>query len=120
MKRILVADDRASSRELVREILEASGYQVVEAADGSKAVEVASQAQPDLILLDLQMPVLDGYGALAQLREDHRLHRIPVIALTANAMQRDRERTLAAGFDSYLAKPVSLDQLLQEVERLLA
>jgi CheY-like chemotaxis protein len=119
MKKILVADDKASSRELVRTVLEKSGYQVYEAADGMEAVEQVRQHHPDLIILDLHMPRLDGFGTIAELRRDERFAATPVMALTASAMMGDRERALAAGFTGYIAKPIRLSTLRSEVERLL-
>jgi CheY-like chemotaxis protein len=120
MKRILVAEDRAASRELIRAVLETSGYAVTEAADGRQAVEMAKQCDPDLLLLDLQMPALDGFGVLQELRADERFRDVPFVALTASAMQGDRERALTAGFTAYITKPVSLAVLRRELARLLA
>jgi CheY-like chemotaxis protein len=119
MKRVLVVDDTATSRELIRAVLENTGYEVSEAGDGYEAVRIARQTQPDLILLDLQMPNLDGYGALKIIRGDPRLATLPVVALTANAMQGDREKALSAGFTSYISKPVKLSLLRSELARLL-
>jgi two-component system, cell cycle response regulator DivK len=119
MKKILVADDRAASRELIRAVLEGCGYQVVEASDGREAVEVARQARPDLLILDLQMPCLDGMGALAELRADGDFANIPILALTASAMQGDRERALSAGFTQYVTKPINIGFLRHELHRLL-
>jgi CheY-like chemotaxis protein len=120
MKQVLVVDDKASSRELIRTVLESSGYAVSEAADGREALRVAQQVSPDLILLDLQMPALDGFGALEQLRADPRFAALPIVALTASAMHGDREKALAAGFTSYISKPVTLSALRAEVGRLLS
>jgi CheY-like chemotaxis protein len=117
--RILVADDNAASRELIREVLEMSGYDVVEAADGRDAVSRAQENAPDLVLVDIQMPRLDGYGVLRELRADPRLSGLPVVALTAFAMQGDRERALDAGFDGYITKPVEIAALRQEIKRIL-
>jgi CheY-like chemotaxis protein len=119
MKRILIIDDNEPSRELLRSVLEKTGYVVSEAVDGSEGLRIASQVQPDLILMDLQMPVLSGFEALEQLRADLRFAGLPIIALTANAMQGDREKALDAGFSSYLSKPVTLTVLRSEVARLL-
>lgn len=119
MKRILVAEDRPGSLELIRTVLESAGYQVVEATDGQEALEKALGNPVDLILLDLQMPKIDGFGVLAHLRRDSRLRAIPIVALTANAMQGDRERALAAGFSSYIPKPVDLAMLRAEMKRLV-
>jgi CheY-like chemotaxis protein len=118
-QRILVADDKASSRELVRTILENAGYEVQEADDGIKALEAIRDSPPDLVLLDFQMPGLTGHEVLAKLREDERFLGLPVVALTASAMAGDRDKALAAGFTSYLAKPVSLTALRTEIQRLL-
>jgi CheY-like chemotaxis protein len=120
MKKVLVADDRATSRELVRVALEHCGYLVYEAGDGGEALNSARDLRPDLIILDLHMPGLDGFGVIQEIRRDAQLSAIPVMALTASAMQGDRERALAVGFSSYLAKPIHLSSLRKEVERLLA
>jgi CheY-like chemotaxis protein len=119
MKRVLVVDDRAISRELIRTVLENAGYAVSEACDGCEAVHIARQVQPDLVLLDLQMPTLDGFGALELLRADARFAALPIVAVTASAMQGDREKALAAGFTSYISKPVKLQELRSEIARLL-
>jgi CheY-like chemotaxis protein len=116
---ILIADDRASSRELLRLVLERAGYEVLEAEDGQVALERARAEIPDLVLLDLQMPVLDGYQVLAALRSDPRFATLPVLALTASAMRGDRERILEAGFTDYLAKPAGPEILRETVARLL-
>jgi CheY-like chemotaxis protein len=117
---ILVADDRAPSRELIRSVLESSGYRVIEAADGLETLQKADEFMPDLLILDLQMPNLDGFGVLAQLRQDVRFATRPIVALTASAMQGDRERAIAAGFSAYVAKPIGIVALRQEVARLLS
>ena len=117
---ILVADDNTASRELIREVLEMSGYDVVEAIDGRDAVSKARESAPDLVLVDIQMPRLDGYGVLRELRVDPRLCRLQVVALTAFAMQGDRDRALDAGFDGYITKPVEITALRREIKRLLA
>jgi two-component system, sensor histidine kinase and response regulator len=119
VKHILIADDKPGSREFLRTVLEHSGYQVTEAADGEEALAQASLHQIDLFLLDLQMPKLDGIGLVKQLRQRAELSGVPMVALTASAMQGDRERALAAGFSAYLAKPVSLPLLRSELARLL-
>lgn len=120
MKRILIAEDREASRELIRTVLEAAGFDVLEAADGCEALAIASKCLPDLVLLDLQMPKLDGFAVLAALRRDRRYAQTPIVALTASAMSGDRERALAAGFSAYIAKPVDLTLLRSEIERLAA
>lgn len=120
MKTILVADDRQASRELLRAVLEGSGYMVYEASDGREAVNLARSMRPDLLILDLQMPTLDGMGALAELRADSGFANVPILALTASAMQGDRERAIAAGFTEYVTKPININFLRQELLRLLA
>jgi CheY-like chemotaxis protein len=117
--RILIADDRSSSRELLRLVLERAGYEVLEAENGRSALDRARSTVPDLILLDLQMPEMDGYQVLANLRSETRFQSLPVLALTASAMHGDRERILAAGFTDYLAKPAGPEVLRETVARLL-
>jgi two-component system cell cycle response regulator DivK len=119
MKRILIADDKPTSRELLRTVLEKQGYSITEAADGEEALQKARAETPDLILLDLQMPRLSGYEVLGELRKESQYAALPIIALTASAMQGDRERALAAGFTGYLTKPVALAHLRDEIKRLL-
>jgi CheY-like chemotaxis protein len=119
MKKVLVADDRTAGRELMRSVLERSGHAVFEASNGKEAVVSARQILPDLIILDLHMPELDGFGVLKELRGDARFAATPIIALTASAMHGDREQALSAGFTSYIAKPVSLSALRSEIQRLL-
>ncbi len=116
---ILIADDRASSRELLRTVLQRAGYGVLEAEDGVQAVAQARSGHPDLILLDLQMPGLDGFGVLAELRGDPQFKHLPVLALTASAMRGDREKILEAGFTDYLAKPAGPEAVRETVARLL-
>lgn len=119
MKKVLVADDKATSRELIRTVLEQSGHAVFEARDGAEAVNSARKILPDLIVLDLHMPALDGFGVLHELRADERFAATPIVALTASAMEGDRERTLSAGFTGYIAKPISVQALRSEMKRLL-
>jgi CheY-like chemotaxis protein len=119
MKRVLVADDRANSRELIRAVLESDGYEVIEAVDGLAALEQIRGGKPDVVILDIQMPGLDGFGVIRELRDDAEFASLPAMALTANAMQTDRQKALDAGFDSYVSKPVKLAQLREEMSRLL-
>jgi len=116
---ILIADDRPSSRELLGLVLERAGYAVIEADNGEHALDQARTGQPDLILLDLQMPGMDGYGVLAELRAEERFAKLPILALTASAMRGDRERILEAGFTDYLAKPASPELVRETVARVL-
>ncbi|HEY3453864.1 MAG TPA: response regulator [Bryobacteraceae bacterium] len=119
MKTILVAEDRESSRELIRTMLEHSGYSVVEAVNGDEAVILTRERSPDLIFLDLQMPLKDGYEVLKELRSDPRFQSLPIVALTASAMYGDKERALKSGFTAYLTKPLALSELRKELSRLL-
>jgi two-component system, cell cycle response regulator DivK len=119
MNKILVAEDNAVNRELLRELLEMRGYEVVEACDGEEALRMIEQAQPDLLLLDIGMPLLDGFGVIRKVRESPRFASLPVVAVTAYAMQGDREKILNAKFDGYLSKPVNSRSLAEELDRLL-
>ena len=115
---ILVADDNFPSRELMRELLEAGGHFVVEAATGREALDLIHSNPPELVFLDLQMPVLDGFSVIRELRSDFRFRSLHVVAVTASAMLGDRERAIAAGFDSYIAKPINLGEVRKQVELL--
>jgi CheY-like chemotaxis protein len=119
MTKILIADDKPTGRELVRTVLEGSGYVVFEASDGIEALKRAREIHPDLIILDLHMPGIDGFGVIEQLRQDAAFASTPIMALTASAMMGDRERATAAGFTGYVTKPIRLGLLRSEVERLL-
>jgi CheY-like chemotaxis protein len=119
MKNILVAEDNAVNRELVRELLETHGYSVFEASNGQEALHMIAESTPDLLLLDLGMPVLDGFGVIRQVRDNPVWATLPVLALTAYAMQGDRDRIISSGFDGYLSKPINSGALLEELTRLL-
>jgi CheY-like chemotaxis protein len=119
MKKVLIADDTDTGRELVKTVLEDCNYEVVEATNGIDALAQARQVRPDLIILDLHMPGLDGFGVIQELRRDQSFANTPVMALTASAMMGDRERALSMGFTGYIAKPIRLAALRAEVERLL-
>jgi len=114
---ILVVEDNERNMKLFSELLRASGYRTLEATTGERAVELALEHQPDLVLMDIQLPDIDGIEALARLRADERLATAPVLALTAQAMEGDRERFLAAGFDGYLSKPVDIAEFVSTVRR---
>ena len=113
--RILVVEDNPLNLKLVRDVLTASGYEVVEAQTGEAGVSLAADCAPDLVLMDLQLPGIDGYEALRLIREDPRVGEVPIVALTAFAMREDRERTARAGFDGYLSKPISVRELPAQV-----
>ena len=119
MTKILIAEDNAVNRELLRELLEVRGYTVVEACDGEEALRMIEQTQPDLLLLDIGMPVLDGFGVMRKIRENPSFASLPVVAVTAYAMQGDREKILNSQFDGYLSKPVNSRSLAEELDRLL-
>jgi CheY-like chemotaxis protein len=116
---ILIADDYDDNRELLRLMLAADGYRVREARDGRECVAEARAEAPDLALIDLSMPHLDGWGALEELRADPQTRAIPCVAVTAFAAEQDRRRALAAGFDAYISKPFRSRDLLELVARLL-
>lgn len=115
---ILVADDNAIGRELIRELLESSGHVILEAQNGREALELIWSREPDLVFLDLQMPLQDGFSVIRELRNQSRFYKLPVIAITASAMMGDRERAISAGFDSYITKPVDLSAVEAQVEAL--
>ena len=114
-ERILVVEDNELNMKLFRDVLVATGYRTLEATTGGEAVELATEHAPDLVLMDIQLPDLDGVQALGRLRANERTAAIPVLALTAQAMDGDRERFLAAGFDGYLSKPVNVRELIGTV-----
>jgi CheY-like chemotaxis protein len=120
MTTILIAEDNATNRELLREILEARGCAVLEACDGQQALSMLEQNPPDLVLMDIGMPIMDGYASVRKIRQNPLFTSLPVVAVTAYAMQGDREKILASGFDGYLAKPVNSRSLAEELDRLLA
>jgi two-component system cell cycle response regulator DivK len=118
MKKILIAEDNPVNLELLREILGATGYEIIEVENGHQALMKIEEFSPSLVLLDVNMPVMDGLAVIRILREDPRFSGLPVIALTAYAMKDDRDRMIAAGFDSYVSKPVDALALTKEIERL--
>lgn len=119
MIKILIAEDNPANRELIREIL-GDEFQVIEAVDGQEAVAKIEEGRPDLVLLDINMPGLDGFAVLERIQQNPAFSRLPVIAVTAYAMKDDREKILAAGFTGYVSKPVSAAALLREVHALLS
>jgi len=119
MTKVLIAEDNAVNRELLRELLELRGYEVLEACDGQEALRIVEQAQPELLLLDIGMPVMDGFAVIRRIRENPRLATLPVVAVTAYAMRGDQEGILNSGFDGYLSKPVNPSSLAEELDRVL-
>lgn len=117
--RILLVEDNPTNVELVGFLLEMAGYAVLVAEDGAQGLALAQAEHPDLILSDLQMPVMDGFEMLRHIREDPQLNDVPVIAVTAFSMSGDRTRVMMAGFDGYLSKPVVPETFVSEVEAYL-
>lgn len=116
-KTILHIEDNADNRLLVRRLLQAEDYTVIEAENARKALAVLQNLHPDLILMDINMPDMDGYTLTGKIRENPQLAHIPVIAITANVMKGDRERTLDAGCDAYIDKPIDIDRFYEQVAR---
>jgi two-component system, cell cycle response regulator DivK len=114
-ERILLVEDNEKNMKLVRDVLRAAGYDTLEAWTGRQALELALGQKPDLVVMDVRLPDIDGLAALSRLRADERTAAIPVLVLTAQAMAGDRERFLAAGFDGYLSKPVNIAALVETV-----
>ena len=119
-KRILVVEDQEDLRGVLRDLFTSSGYIVIEAVDGAAGVASAKTDQPDIILMDIQMPVMDGYEATRQIKADPNLTSIPIVAVSSFAMKGDEEKARAAGCDDYVTKPYSPVQLLRMVRGYLA
>ena len=113
---VLVVEDNEKNMKLFRDVLQASGYRLLEATTGERAMALAAEHQPNLVLMDIQLPDIDGVEALGRLRADARTASIPVVALTAQAMHGDRERFLDAGFDAYISKPVDVVEFVKTVK----
>ncbi|GBE53536.1 polar-differentiation response regulator DivK [bacterium BMS3Bbin14] len=118
-KKILVVDDNLDSRELVIKILKNKGLQLVEAVDGEDALEKVTTERPDLILMDISLPKIDGYEVTRRLKSDQNFAAIPIIALTAHAMKGDREKALAAGCEGYITKPINIHDLYDRIKPFL-
>ncbi|GAB4111045.1 MAG: response regulator [Roseiflexaceae bacterium] len=119
MPTILLVEDNEMNRDMLSRRLERKGFQILIAVDGSQGVSMARSDRPDLILMDMSLPVLDGWEATRQLKADPETRTIPVIALTAHAMASDRDQALAAGCDDYDTKPIELPRLLDKINALL-
>jgi two-component system cell cycle response regulator DivK len=117
---ILYIEDNPDNRLLVRRVLLSEDYSILEAIDANDALNVLKTAHPDLILMDINMPDMDGYTLTTKIKSMPGFERIPILALTANVMRGDKEKTLEAGCDGYIQKPLDIDQLTQEIERFLA
>jgi CheY-like chemotaxis protein len=119
LSKILLVEDNEMNRDMLSRRLERKGYEVVIAVDGQAGVDMASSAGPDLILMDLSLPVMDGWEATRRIKADATTQNIPVIALTAHAMAGDEQKALEAGCDDYDTKPVELNRLLGKIDKLL-
>jgi CheY-like chemotaxis protein len=117
--RILIIEDNAANLELARYLLEARGYSTLLATDGGQGLRTARTERPDLVLCDLQMPVMDGYEVIGQLRNDPLLRDVVAIAVTAFSMRGDRDAVLSAGFDGYVSKPINPERLVEQIEAYL-
>jgi len=118
-KRILYIEDNPENRLLMRRVLMAEGYLVDEAIDGNSGLQKASESPPDLILMDINLPEIDGYEVTARLKQLPNMTGVPIIAVTANVMKGDREKTLAAGCGGYIQKPIDIDLLPSQIESFL-
>jgi two-component system cell cycle response regulator DivK len=117
--RILHVEDNSDNRKLVRRVLEAEGYEVIEAQNGAQALEYLNTLQIDLALMDINMPDIDGYTLATRIRATPKFAALPILAMTANVMRGDRERSLQAGCDGYIQKPIDIDILSMQLERYL-
>jgi two-component system cell cycle response regulator DivK len=117
---ILYVEDNLDNRVLVRRILLSEDYELLEAVDAEDALRVLQNTRPDLILMDINMPDMDGYTLTSRIKTMPGFERVPILAITANVMRGDKEKTLEAGCDGYIQKPLDIDQLVREVERFLA
>jgi two-component system cell cycle response regulator DivK len=117
---ILYVEDNSDNRMLVRRILTAENYKLLEATNAVQAINLLETTTPDLILMDINMPDMDGYTLTTRIRSMPGLERVPILALTANVMRGDKEKTLEAGCDGYIQKPLDVDQLIREIEKFLA
>ena len=119
MTTVLIVEDNEMNRDMLSRRLQRKGYEILIAIDGANGIDVATANTPDLILMDMSLPVMDGWEATRRLKADKTLEHIPIIALTAHAMANDREKALEAGCDDYDTKPIELPRLLAKMEALL-
>jgi CheY-like chemotaxis protein len=119
MRRILLVEDNEQNRDSLSRRLQRRGFEVLTAEDGKVGVAMAKAGKPDLVLMDMNMPELDGWEATRQIKAEADLHEVPVIALTAHAMSGDREKALQAGCSDYHTKPIEFDRLLAQIETML-
>ena len=119
MSTVLIVEDNEKNMKLARDVLQAKGYQTLEAVTGEEGVRLAKEKLPDLVLMDIQLPGINGIDAFKQLRADARTARIPVVALTASVTPTDRSAISAAGFDAFVSKPINLKEFVDTVKRLV-
>lgn len=119
MAKILLVEDNEINRDMMLRRLQRRGFTVITAVDGQQAVDLTRSEKPDLVLMDMSLPVLDGWGATRQIKSDDAVKQIPIIGLTAHAMVGDREQALKAGCDDYATKPVDFEKLIELMNRLL-
>ncbi len=118
-KRILMVEDTEDNRQIMRDLMASAGYELLEAVNGAEGVAMAAREKPDLILMDIQLPVMDGYEASRRIKADPQLRHIPIIAVTSYALSGDEAKTLAAGCNGYVAKPFSPRSLLAKIREFL-
>ncbi len=120
MSTILIVEDNEKNMKLVRDILRHKGHATLEAVTGGEGVRLARERRPDLILMDIQLPDIDGIAALREIREDATLDAIPVLAVSASVMPDEQHKVVTSGFDAFISKPINLKQFLETVQRFLA
>ena len=118
-KTILIVEDEPRNMKLLHDLLQRFGYEIIEASDGEQGVKIAGEKIPDLILMDIMMPKMDGLEATRIIKADEKTKYIPIIALTSYAMKGDREKTIEAGCDGYIAKPIDIKEVLKAIEHFL-
>ena len=119
-KRILVVEDQVDNRRILRDLLTVNGYELIEAVNGLEGIKKATEEQPDLILMDIQLPEVDGYEATRRIREQNTSNRVPIIAVTSYALSGDYQKAIEAGCDDYISKPYSPRELLKKIQHILA
>ena len=119
MSVVLIVEDNERNLKLVRDVLQHKGYSTLEAMTGKQGVRIAQESRPDLVLMDIQLPDIDGISALRQLREDERTRAIPVLAVSASAMPDEQQRIVASGFDAYITKPINVKRFVETVARFI-
>ena len=119
MSTVLIIEDHEKNMKLARDVLQAKGYKTLEAVTGEEGVKLALEKKPDLVLMDIQLPGINGIEAFKQIRGDAATHAIPVVALTASVTPTDRSEITAAGFDAFIGKPISLKEFVETVKRLI-